>query len=837
MAILKMLVLSTAGMALWIAAFEAPAFETATHAAMTSEAFAQSHLTRTPLTSDVTRDLGILDPSFLSYKSYMDIGSSPIIRNHNTIQELVFKDLKTTDLAVPDAYTLTGWAMQGVIREDDNSTETPQCRPDDPIDMRCSDEPGGVFNRVFGHFFDPQNDRALTTVGVVPLASRAVDWALSPTAVVSLGHQNHFKISDAREAMWRALTLTAADLNGGFNANVWPTNWPDATADDLRRAYWATTFRALGDVVHLIQDMAQPQHTRNDFHSGLACLPGNTVCFAGHDSFFEKYLNARTLRKGQFSLDESFFSPPATGDARFTNAKQLVYEGYIKPAFNSYADYFATGRLGNNLTGKGLANYSNRGFYTFGTNIRSFAAMGSYPYPDPYGDGLVPEVVTGGALQDMTETVIPGSLTVLTGTVHDTLNPAMDAPGVKLSSVGMWDQFLKLKDGSSSWTLNYYNYDAQAALLVPRAVAYSAGLIDYFFRGQMAISLPDSGVYAIVDHADFSGEGVSPTDKNGFKGFDKIRLKLINTTPDIQAPDGLRYSQDMGVGTLAAVAKFHRNLCYVDDLSGQAGAAGIDIDACRSVTEEIVVSQFQLVTSVPLQPVGSQGTPKEYEFTFDQAIPINARDLYLQVVFRGVLGQEQDAVVVATRDISEPTYLSVSNSLDYLDIDNQLHTFQEVLDSIGLLQKVVCGLSCFNPDGQVANVWTFRRELNGPNGVVATINSLPVRRFSRLAVLTNAGGDQIVSATGAYNCPGTETPYPPDTTQWNFSSNGAPSPVQSPFRRVRGVYGWYDVTCVWRGDGKEPDPALFQDARMTMGPLENLHPMKFTQLDIPVMPQ
>ncbi len=33
-----------------------------------------------------------------------------------------------------------------------------------------------------------------------------------------------------------------------------------------RHAYRATTFRALGDVLHLVQDMGQPQHTRNAAH-------------------------------------------------------------------------------------------------------------------------------------------------------------------------------------------------------------------------------------------------------------------------------------------------------------------------------------------------------------------------------------------------------------------------------------------------------------------------------------------------------------------------------------------------------------------------------------------
>lgn len=33
---------------------------------------------------------------------------------------------------------------------------------------------------------------------------------------------------------------------------------------ELRKAYWAALFRSLGDVVHLIQDMAQPQDMRYD---------------------------------------------------------------------------------------------------------------------------------------------------------------------------------------------------------------------------------------------------------------------------------------------------------------------------------------------------------------------------------------------------------------------------------------------------------------------------------------------------------------------------------------------------------------------------------------------
>jgi len=45
------------------------------------------------------------------------------------------------------------------------------------------------------------------------------------------------------------------------------------------------------------------------------------------------------------------------------------------------------------------------------------------------------------------------------------------------------------------------DYDAMADLLLPRAVAYSTGLINFFFRGQIEISLPQEGVFAVADHS------------------------------------------------------------------------------------------------------------------------------------------------------------------------------------------------------------------------------------------------------------------------------------------------------------------------------------------------
>jgi hypothetical protein len=104
------------------------------------------------------------------------------------------------------------------------------------------------------------------------------------------------------------------------------------------------------------------------------------------------------------------------------------------------------------------------------------------------------------------------------------------------------------------------------------------------------------------------------------------------------------------------VAKFHRNQCYQPDLSGEYGSEDEnnvrinDWKQCRSKDEDIVVSKEADV------PAGVNADAQPVAFEFPIPIPINATDLYLQVVYRGPLGQENDAVAVATKDIAEPDF-------------------------------------------------------------------------------------------------------------------------------------------------------------------------------------
>jgi hypothetical protein len=46
-------------------------------------------------------------------------------------------------------------------------------------------------------------------------------------------------------------------------------------------------------------------------------------------------------------------------------------------------------------------------------------------------------------------------------------------------------------------------------------------------------------------------------------------------------------------------------------------------------------------------------------------IPIDATEVRLQVLFRGRLGQEEDAVAITTVDIAEPNFVAVANNTDH----------------------------------------------------------------------------------------------------------------------------------------------------------------------------
>ena len=445
---------------------------------------------------------------------------------------------------------------------------------------KFEDDTNGI-KRPLNHFYNPLNNQPLTVKGIT-LGATSPDWALEDMGNIN-NQSNSFK--DARQYFYDALTLPVTQ--------------------QIRDKFWGLTFQTLGQVIHHIQDMAQPQHVRNDAHCDVGILGCGIFFF--NPSLYEKYSDDQR-KKGV--LPFSGYTP--------------VYSSADTATFSSPRKFWHT------TDGKGMADYTNRGFVSAGTIFDS-----SFPSPvldiNAKLDFDIKALLPGTSLK--------GNVRFYGNTVTDNYTGASVNNPMEVTSSIFDDDLQKYATlgKKTVFTLNRFNFNAAHALLIPRAVGYSAGLINYFFRGKMQISLPPEGVYSVTD-ASTSG------------GFSTVKLVLSN-----QSPAG----EDMTGGQVVAVAKFHTNTCYKNDLSGEIGLPANSYSTCRSSAEQIIVSAPNPLTLA----VGASSTP--LSFVFSSPIPLSATDLYLHVVYRGQLGQELDAVAVTTLDIAEPTTFDITNMTDY----------------------------------------------------------------------------------------------------------------------------------------------------------------------------
>jgi hypothetical protein len=550
------------------------AYELGTHARLTYKAYEQSVLSSD---ESLVMSLGI-DGLVLSSPAspfgnvYLDIGGTNVPeRKANAFEKtyMVERSDNSNPVIPPSVsdLSLAGWLMRGAIREDDYCTAFGVWVAPNPKDDQ---DPPRASWRVVNHFFDPVNNRPLTffPAAAAELFSQATGesdfrsapaWVLgtrSPFAqpvVRDTATHNHYTILDGREAMYRALTgksKTGADV---------------ANTKEQRNRYWATTFRVLGNAVHLIQDMAQPQHTRNDPHSG--------VLGYGHTSVYEKYIEARAVGLDSFDIDGKKIKP--------VSLTPLLNAAFPIPRVTKYSELWSTSPGDDGAVGRGLADYSNRRFFTAGKNL------GENEYRLPLNDvsSYSPE-----SAKDLLPSRTRTQINFLVG----------GDDNIRMTTESAFDFFLGIR---KTYSLNRYNYDDQAKLLIPRAVAYSAGLIDYFFRGRLEI-----------EDAGFSDDGIVLRVKNAID-------------PVTQA-----YWKD------EALLGGHMVVTLQYDLSDATVPGG-------KLTYYHTSSRVALLS--PVLP--GQSSNEVYDFKgkdFPVVAPEGATNVEYRLVYRGRLGQEADSVVV-----------------------------------------------------------------------------------------------------------------------------------------------------------------------------------------------
>jgi hypothetical protein len=316
-------------------------------------------------------------------------------------------------------------------------------------------------SRSVHHFFDPQNGNVGGKVG-----HRSPDWALESIVTPNGGDEirvtlpeQDYSYQDAQEYFYHALSLPY---------------------ESDRRINFGLMFRSLGHVIHHLQDMAQPQHVRSDAHCDATTdFPGPAqLCFLfnfHNPSYYENYTNTR--------INDLSVLPISI------------------PQFKTARSYW------ENTNESGIAQYTSKNFVSagtnyFGNNVDMLASHPAFSNPVP-----LPEVITvdladllGGSEQTLLErlrcNIIECRIDFIQNQVVDN-QIAASTINTRSSTLSIFDAELTARNVQQTYnflppsnrltSLNRFNFDSVYSYLLPRAIAYSTGLLNHFFRGRIDI--------------------------------------------------------------------------------------------------------------------------------------------------------------------------------------------------------------------------------------------------------------------------------------------------------------------------------------------------------------
>jgi hypothetical protein len=297
--------------------------------------------------------------------------------------------------------------------------------------------------RTYNHFHDPTKS----------LVSAGLDDYIEVLGIPLL------HVTGDSSVLWAQAenqTFTSAD-GIVYSFETW--SWPKAmdyyyqalTSSDktVREQNLAYTFRALGQVMHLLSDSAVPDHVRNEAHAS-----------GWH---YEKWCeqNSSNLNATADSVDYSI------------TTISLV------PALSPITNFWDTmPDPGYNINPLGLAEYTNYNFLSRKTIFKK------YLYPQqPNEFSLEPVTAEDGK---------PDFRVYFAGFTSD--EHTIDY----LASTGyLWSDLIDISSedlDDSRFNLDDNCFENYASLLIPHAVGYSAGLLNYFFRGQLEIIIKPNGL-------------------------------------------------------------------------------------------------------------------------------------------------------------------------------------------------------------------------------------------------------------------------------------------------------------------------------------------------------
>jgi len=427
-------------------------------------------------------------------------------------------------------------------------------------------------NRALNHFYNPVTNLPLPFIGTLPAGSASPNWALEDNSDVDpeLTGAQEYSYKDAMNYFHLALT--------------------SATIDE-RELNWAKTFQTLGQVIHHIQDMAQPDHARNDAHLDVV-----------DSSWYEKFTDDE---KGK-----DYFTSLMTGNA------------YPIPVFDTAREFWITNDSDITLR-RGIADFTNRNFVTkdtmFKFNGGNFILNSDLPLPEPLAtrnsaDISDPSLMgqDGQALCDYIKN--QASITFPAGTcnmefLETTVYGAIageNTTNARAATLSIFNKKLddhnltaelQDEDGSISYidrsfTLNEFNFKARYDYLIPRAVAYSAGLINHFFRGKIdMVPNPAGEGWVIKNLTDEDMAGLFSIYYDEVDGSRKV-LDTNWSTSDYSADGILAKNSEINVPTSTELDMLREFILVFRGKIGQEGAIESSNDAFSITSGKIVSSPY-----------------------------------------------------------------------------------------------------------------------------------------------------------------------------------------------------------------------------------------------------
>ncbi len=265
---------------------------------------------------------------------------------------------------------------------------------------------------------------------------------------------------------------------------------------------FAMTFESIGHIVHLVQDVATPAHSRNDTHA-----PPNS------DRFHSWAARQRDLilEMTPFLFNDDLLAT-ATGDSSAPRPVARIIDA--TEADRNQAAWSSD---------IGLAEYSNSQF------LSDDSRWSAYPRPSRSAMEVVEDSYT-----------VDGLFGPLTVTRKYYQFSASSGEGETDYYVAAQRPLDRAKPGSRKPILDRRVLDDYVRKLLPRAIGYSVSAIDHFFRGRIDVAPPARFVYGRTTYAE-----------GNVSSFETLRFKVANDSP--------AGHETGGVGDLYAVVHYRES--------------------------------------------------------------------------------------------------------------------------------------------------------------------------------------------------------------------------------------------------------------------------------------